>query len=347
MPRARSASSVDLPTPEPAKTPMRWPRATGRMVSKTAEPGGEPGAEPLARRRRRRRAAQRGAGGARASAAGRRAAGRRRRRSARPSWGPGWTPAAPSRVTASPTAAPSHRRIGHGAGQRLGDADDLAAERRAAAEADRHLVADPRAGSTGRRSRAPPCRPRPPGRRGAGSEMRASSAPRAAKSVSIGRSPCGRLPFVQPSMVKPALRHADNPTTEPELPRQRPRRPCRGAPAGARRERRPRRHPGLPGARHRRLRRDRRRRSGPSPPGRPGPATSRSAPTPAASSRASRQRSGPRRRTATSVSLEDQMMRAAEVRQGHEMAIGVYAKSLDILRAARDPALGSSQWTRS
>jgi flagellar basal-body rod protein FlgB len=35
-----------------------------------------------------------------------------------------------------------------------------------------------------------------------------------------------------------------------------------------------------------------------------------------------------------SVSLEDQMMRSAEVRQGHEMAIGVYAKSLEILRAA-------------
>ena len=34
------------------------------------------------------------------------------------------------------------------------------------------------------------------------------------------------------------------------------------------------------------------------------------------------------------VSLEDQMMRSAEVRQGHEMAIGVYAKSLEILRAA-------------
>jgi flagellar basal-body rod protein FlgB len=33
------------------------------------------------------------------------------------------------------------------------------------------------------------------------------------------------------------------------------------------------------------------------------------------------------------VSLEDQMMRAAEVRQEHEMAIGVYSKSLEILRA--------------
>ncbi len=33
-----------------------------------------------------------------------------------------------------------------------------------------------------------------------------------------------------------------------------------------------------------------------------------------------------------SVSLEDQMMRAAQVRQEHQMALGVYAKSLDILR---------------
>ena len=34
------------------------------------------------------------------------------------------------------------------------------------------------------------------------------------------------------------------------------------------------------------------------------------------------------------VSLEDQMLRAAEVRQEHEMAIGVYSKSLEILRAS-------------
>ena len=33
-----------------------------------------------------------------------------------------------------------------------------------------------------------------------------------------------------------------------------------------------------------------------------------------------------------SVSLEDQMMRAAEVRQQHEMALGVYGRSLAILR---------------
>ena len=34
-----------------------------------------------------------------------------------------------------------------------------------------------------------------------------------------------------------------------------------------------------------------------------------------------------------SVSLEDQMTRAAEVRQEHDMALGVYGKSLEILRA--------------
>ncbi len=34
------------------------------------------------------------------------------------------------------------------------------------------------------------------------------------------------------------------------------------------------------------------------------------------------------------VSLEDQLMRAAAVRQEHDLAIGVYAKSLEILRAA-------------
>ena len=35
-----------------------------------------------------------------------------------------------------------------------------------------------------------------------------------------------------------------------------------------------------------------------------------------------------------SVSLEDQMTRAAEVRQEHDLAVGVYAKALDILRTA-------------
>ena len=35
-----------------------------------------------------------------------------------------------------------------------------------------------------------------------------------------------------------------------------------------------------------------------------------------------------------SVSLEDQMMRAAEVRQESELALGVYSKSLEILRTA-------------
>lgn len=35
-----------------------------------------------------------------------------------------------------------------------------------------------------------------------------------------------------------------------------------------------------------------------------------------------------------SVSLEDQMTRAAEARQSHQMALGVYSKSMDILRSA-------------
>ena len=35
-----------------------------------------------------------------------------------------------------------------------------------------------------------------------------------------------------------------------------------------------------------------------------------------------------------SVSLEDQMLRAAAVRQEHDMALGVYSKALDILRTA-------------
>lgn len=34
------------------------------------------------------------------------------------------------------------------------------------------------------------------------------------------------------------------------------------------------------------------------------------------------------------VSLEDQMTRAAEARQSHQMALGVYSKSMDILRTA-------------
>ena len=35
-----------------------------------------------------------------------------------------------------------------------------------------------------------------------------------------------------------------------------------------------------------------------------------------------------------SVSIEDQMMRAASVRQSHDLAMGVYSKSLEILRAS-------------
>lgn len=33
------------------------------------------------------------------------------------------------------------------------------------------------------------------------------------------------------------------------------------------------------------------------------------------------------------VSLEDQMMRAADARHAHDLALGVYGKSLDVLRA--------------
>ncbi len=33
-----------------------------------------------------------------------------------------------------------------------------------------------------------------------------------------------------------------------------------------------------------------------------------------------------------SVSLEDQMMRSAQVRESHDLALGVYRKSMDILR---------------
>lgn len=35
-----------------------------------------------------------------------------------------------------------------------------------------------------------------------------------------------------------------------------------------------------------------------------------------------------------SVSLEDQMIRAAEIRQSHDLALGVYRKSMDILRTS-------------
>lgn len=38
------------------------------------------------------------------------------------------------------------------------------------------------------------------------------------------------------------------------------------------------------------------------------------------------------------VSLEDQMVRAAEAKMQHDLALGVWRKSLDILRAAMGPA---------
>ena len=70
-----------------------------------------------------------------------------------------------------------------------------------------------------------------------------------------------------------------------------------------------------------------------------GRGTSPSAPTRAASSRARRRRSARRRPNGNSVSLEDQMMRAAEVRQEHDLALGVYAKSLDDPARHRRPTL--------
>ena len=37
------------------------------------------------------------------------------------------------------------------------------------------------------------------------------------------------------------------------------------------------------------------------------------------------------------VSLEDQMIRSVETRQAHDLAMGVYSKTLDILRLAAQP----------
>ena len=118
-----------------------------------------------------------------------------------------------------------------------------------------------------------------------------------------------------------------------------PRRPCRRPPAGDRREHRPRRHPRLPGARHRRLRRDA-RAAGPAFAAR----TTRPGHIPfGADPRGFEPREvaamGAETPNGNSVSLEDQMMRAAEVRQEHDLALGVYAKSLAILRDDRHPAL--------
>ena len=39
-PRASPDSSVDLPTPDPANSPIRWPVTRGSSVSKTAKPVG-------------------------------------------------------------------------------------------------------------------------------------------------------------------------------------------------------------------------------------------------------------------------------------------------------------------
>ena len=62
-PRANLARSEDFPTPEPAKSPIRWPRTSGSSVSKTATPVDS-------RSPSRRRVAAAG-GGARSSAADR------------------------------------------------------------------------------------------------------------------------------------------------------------------------------------------------------------------------------------------------------------------------------------
>ena len=71
----------------------------------------------------------------------------------------------------------------------------------------------------------------------------------------------------------------------------------------------------------------------------PAGAYRRSAPTRTASSAREQTALGAETPNGNTVSLEDQMMRGAEVRQEHEMALGVYAKSLEILRATRQPAL--------
>ena len=132
--------------PEPEKTPMRWPRARGRMVSKTARPVASRGPSPL-------RVA--GGGGARRSvalaapgASGRPSSGLAEGVDDAPDPGFGRVDAGGAEehhLVADGGAV--ERRVGHGAGLALGDADDLAAERaprrRPAAEPDRHLVADP------------------------------------------------------------------------------------------------------------------------------------------------------------------------------------------------------------
>ena len=190
MPRARSPRSEDLPMPEPAKTPMRWPRAMGRMVSKTARPVARRGAEALAGGGRRRGAAEGGAGRA------------RRQRPAVERLAEGVDDAADPALgrvdarRAEERRGVAHRgaverRVGHGADHGLGDADDLAAERRARRRRGRSPPGRRSGrGWRGRRSPAPRCRPPSRGPTRRWFWTRASSAPSAPKSANIGESSC-------------------------------------------------------------------------------------------------------------------------------------------------------------
>ena len=105
-PRASIASSVDLPTPEPANSPMRWPRASGSSVSNTASPVGS--RAPIARRCAaggglRRSGARRGP-----SASGRPSIGWPKASTTRPIHARlGLTPSSGSSHARSPTATPS------------------------------------------------------------------------------------------------------------------------------------------------------------------------------------------------------------------------------------------------
>ena len=71
-----------------------------------------------------------------------------------------------------------------------------------------------------------------------------------------------------------------------------------------------------------------------SPRGRPGRGTSRFGADPRGFEPREAAAFGAETPNGNTVGLEDQMIRAAEVRQSHDMALGVYAKSLEILRTA-------------
>ena len=98
VPRVIIDSSVDLPTPEPAKMPMRWPRPHGTSVSSARTPSGSGSVDHAARR------AGAGPGGrprraARGAARGRRRSGGRARRAR------GRAVAAPTGTEVAPSAA--------------------------------------------------------------------------------------------------------------------------------------------------------------------------------------------------------------------------------------------------